>query len=178
MGQDKKVYMAKIKLTICFILFTWFTAMATLPSNGLLKIKKNSSKPKVLVFFDLGCPICIDYYNDIQEIAAQYSPGYNFYLIFTYLTDKDKILEDPICYNKNFQTFIDKRLVISKHYGVSVLPCVVVINNRNKIQYIGLIDDRFEQIGVKKSVSSNHYLLDVLNYKHHDFTVPVGCKFR
>lgn len=138
-----------------------------------------------LCFVSPLCPLSENYTKTINEIADEFYtvkteiavvaiiPGNNYSQ-----AEIDKFLKD---YPLRCSVLLDKDLALTKKLGAEVTPEVIVIDMEGKIIYSGAIDNWAVELGQKREVITEHYLVDVLSAlrRHEPVTTPstkaVGC---
>lgn len=132
---------------------------------------------KVVLFFSTDCPICINYINKINIIDSVCKVKNIDFLI---ILPKDFNKKDAKKFNKkykqkfNFQ--FDKQNQLVQKYKAQITPEVFYIMN-DSIKYSGAIDNWYIDIGKRRSIITENYLLDAINlmsYKYQKIKA-VGC---
>jgi hypothetical protein len=117
----------------------------------------------VYISFSEVCPLCIEMVPTIKSIIQKNDRWCEFTLVLTNTTvNKQKL-------NKLLKEFpvkpilvFDSMKTVSKRFGFTVTPEVVVENDDNEIVYSGAIDDRFVDFGKSKKHSIIPYLSSAL----------------
>ncbi|MCF8253318.1 MAG: redoxin family protein [Bacteroidia bacterium] len=126
----------------------------------------NAKKGNVVLFLSPECPLCQSYSLTIQQIEKEYkSKGFNFYAIIpgTDFTKED-VIEFRNKYGlKNIPFYFDPKLDWVKFAKASITPEVAVYTPKGEKVYLGRIDNWAYELARKRSVITQHDLLDVLN---------------
>lgn len=127
---------------------------------------KDLSQKKAIVFLFLmpDCPFCQKYTKTLNELHTEYSKcGIEFTGVVTGDIYTDKEVTDFIkTYRIKFSIIRDPQKTLTRHFGVSVSPSVVVSNANGKSQYKGLIDNWPITPGKTRQVITETYLKDAL----------------
>ncbi len=137
----------------------------------------------VIVCYAPQCPICIAQTKTLQALYDSIKPkGVNMILIYPggYYS-KGFIRKFQKQYKLKITAFLDKSMELTNALNATVTPQAFVIDSSGKLQYSGKIDNWFEDIGKRRTVITEFYLLDAVNaileQKEPKVkqTVPVGC---
>ncbi|MCW3125128.1 MAG: hypothetical protein JWO03_786 [Bacteroidetes bacterium] len=140
-----------------------------LKSNGL----------SIVVFYSPLCPICQNYTKTLKDIHAKYKdiPIYLIYPSFT--TSEIKRFETK--YDIPFTSAQDQRNIAVKLFSATVTPQCFLMNNKGEILYSGKIDNWYEDIGKRRTIITENYLVNAIeSYRLNKpiiipSTQPVGC---
>jgi len=166
-------------LKLClFFLFISCGENATVNSRELFSFKLSSSdnlqfdfsllknnKASVFIFLAPDCPLSQNYtltLNNLQEHFKENNilfygiiPGNNF--------NKIEVNDFVNKYKINFRVLLDPDFNLAAYFNASKTPEVFVVNSEQKNLYKGAIDNWASDLGVHRSVVSEHYLQDALN---------------
>lgn len=114
---------------------------------------KDGTKAVVLVFIDAECPIANAYQPELQRLEKKFSgQGLRFVMIHA---DPDIAIEKARTHAKEFgitaPVCIDKNHQWVRRTGASVTPEAVVLAPDGKTLYQGRIDDRYAELGKKRT---------------------------
>lgn len=141
-----------------------------------------SNNVTVVIFYSPECPICLSNTKTISELAAKYEGKANFYLVYpgTYYST-GFIRKFQRKYKLKVASYKDpnKNLVSALQAGIT--PQAFIINSKGRIMYMGKIDNQYEEIGKRRTVTTEFYLQNALDsvLKGEEpatqFTQAVGC---
>lgn len=132
----------------------------------------------VFIFLSPECPICQKYQGSWKSDFRNVD---NVYYVFPGKFE-DSLIKNYIDYDSipKSNVIIDSDFVLCKKIGAKVTPQAIVMQG-GKIQYHGLIDDRFMELGSSKPAASVNFVLNALNsLKNNEkvivnHTEAVGC---
>ncbi len=139
----------------------------------------------VYIFLSETCPICKNATTELKKLNNEFSKlGYHFTGVFpnenasTIATIKTFAKK----YKLDFPLIIDSNQTYTKRFSASITPEVIVWSEmKQKIIYRGKIDNSFESIGKRRTITTEFYLRNALesiqnnNIEAITFTEPVGC---
>jgi peroxiredoxin len=124
-----------------------------------------NNKASVFIFLAPDCPLSQNYtltLNNLQEHFKKNNilfygiiPGNNF--------NKNEVNDFVNKYKINFRVLLDPDFNLAAYFNASKTPEVFVVNAEQKTLYKGAIDNWASDLGVHRSVVSEHYLLDALD---------------
>lgn len=123
-----------------------------------------SNRARCLVFLSPECPLCIKYASKLGDIESTFSKkGIQFLYIFpgTYYS-VENIKHYVTKYNLAATALVDPEFVLTKALGATITPEVMVLSVSNEVVYSGKIDNWYEDFGKKRTVITEHYLMNVL----------------
>src|SRR5215203_5673974 len=105
----------------------------------------NSQQWHVYVFIAEECPICNYMGKPLQEIAAKFQREVTFHAVFPL---KNSNYKSTHLFKEKygllaFETLLDKDLILSKKFGATVTPEVVVTDENGSIYYRGRINSAY-----------------------------------
>jgi hypothetical protein len=123
-----------------------------------------TDKPTVMVFIYEDCPISIYMTKDLASISETYKKDFHFKCIFPHALSNYKTASQFLNKYKlpNCELIIDTDQAITKKYGATITPEVVLINKNDELVYRGRINDGFADIGKKRNQPSDFTLRNVL----------------
>lgn len=133
--------------------------------STIVTAQQADSQKSVFVYISFSevCPLCIEMVPTLRSLIQHNERWCEFTFILTNSNvNKQKL-------NKLLKEFpvkpklvYDSNKTISKRFGLTVTPEVVVENDYNEIVYSGAIDDRFIDFGKSKKHSIVPYLSNAL----------------
>ncbi len=175
----KKVFLLNLIALFSFQLPKAQMPVSIITNKYCENLAKLNTGKSVFIFYDLFCPISLTYFRDLMALNNEYKDRYRFYWVFTPMTDLKTIRKDGRLSGDGVHIIFDKHLLLAEKFGISVLPAVVVCNENIAVKYSGLIDDRFEKIGVRRAMITRYYLKEALNAPTLlENTIPIGCIFK
>ncbi|MFN8262540.1 MAG: hypothetical protein U0T07_03360 [Chitinophagales bacterium] len=139
----------------------------------------NKDKLSIVIFFSPTCPICQYYTTDINKIIDSLSIPVTVIIPKKSILSKKEIAQYYKNYNPHFVLQYDKRNKKVHKYRATITPEFYLLRN-DTILYQGAFNDKFIDIGKKKSVIQNHYLFDAIYALNNNLlfvqkTEAVGC---
>lgn len=148
-------------------------------------IVKASDSISVYIFLLESCQICQNQTAEINDIYQKYAAsGIEFIGIFpnNEFSTQEGIDSFQTKYGLSFPLKFDPNQEIANQYQASITPEVVVVRNSDQtILYRGKIDNSYERVGIRRSVTTEFYLKNALNQilENKEITTPqtsaVGC---
>ncbi len=131
-------------------------------------ITRSFSNDSITVYLFLldECRICQELAPEINAIHQEYSKkNIGFLGLFPNFASKSIGIEKfKKKYTITLPTKTDYYKKVAQKFNAEILPTAVVYNEtKQKIEYIGAINDLFYKPGKRKAQATNHYLRDVLN---------------
>lgn len=160
------------QLLFCLLLFLSVSA------GNKLKIKKNETN--LLIFFSPTCPICQYYTHDINNLVDSLKFPIHVIIPKYSLINQSELTKYIKNYSPTFSLFYDKRNKYVKEYKPTITPEFFLLKN-NIVMYKGAFDDSFLNIGQRKFVVENQYLINAINavinnnYNYEKETKAIGC---
>lgn len=146
--------------------------------------KNSEDSLSVLIFMSESCVICQYYTLPLRTLMDGYQPlGIKFVGIFpnSYSTDSS-IRVFRKAFKIPFDLVKDTNQVLTKRFGATITPEVVVIRNQDSsVIYRGRIDNTYVRIGKKRTVTTSYELeetLEFLTQKRGNLPKtqpPIGC---
>lgn len=125
---------------------------------------ESSKSVYVYIAFSEVCPLCVEMVPTLKSMIQKNERWCEFTFVLTNSNVNKQKLNKLL---KEFPTkpklVYDSTKTVSKRFGFTVTPEVVVENDANEIVYSGAIDDRFVEFGKSKKHSIVPYLSNVLN---------------
>jgi len=130
----------------------------------------------VLFFITTDCPISNSFAPEINRIVADYSPRkVVFEMVYTDLRQPPEVARRHSSeYGFECSVQVDTGRVLSRQYGVTVTPEVVVINADEERVYRGRIDDRYLAPGQYRLKPTTRELRDAIEAVLEGRPVPVA----
>lgn len=139
----------------------------------------------VYIFLLESCQICQNQTAELNKIHEEFkSSGILFSGIFPNqeMSSQDGIDSFRLKYNLKFPLNMDQNQEITEKYRATITPEVLVVRNVDQqILYRGKIDNSYERVGIRRSVTTEFYLREALQQILNNEpltvleTVPVGC---
>ncbi len=119
----------------------------------------------VLVFTASDCPVANGYAPEIGAIAKQYADqGVRFFVVnVEAATSVDKLLEHSRSYGLPGPVLLDREHKLASVVGAEVTPEAAVVRPGGAVAYLGRIDDRVPELGVRRSLATKRELRDALD---------------
>jgi peroxiredoxin len=159
-----------------------FFIVIFLTGNLLLKAQ---DKKLVYVFLSETCPICKSATIELNNLNLEFSKqGFEFIGVFPNENVSTEASRKTFSkkYKIDFKLISDTNQKITKQFNATITPEVIVWNeSKQKILYRGKIDNSFESVGKRRTVTTAFYLRSALESIQKDisesitFTEPVGC---
>lgn len=133
----------------------------------------------LIVFFSPTCPICKYYTNSINNIVDSLKINVTVFVPKKSILSRNEITQYFYTYKPHFKLQYDKRNKMVRKFHPIVTPEFYLIRN-DSVLYKGAFDDKFIELGKKKSVIQHHYLLDAINGIKNNLhyikeTIATGC---
>ena len=165
---------------------TIYTADLEYTSGKKYKQGKLKEDEYLLIFFlSPQCPLSENYTKTINEITSGLDSANrkikNYVVIPSANFSKLEIIDFINRYKIHPQVFRDMKNELAELLGATATPEVFLLNAKNEILYSGAIDNWAVDLGQKRQVITEHYLLDALDaVENHTViavkkTEPVGC---
>ena len=137
----------------------------------------------ILYFLSPECPLCENYSLNINEIAnSSHKENFKMYGIFPGLYYSEAQIEAfKIKYELTIPFLLDPDYDLTHALNATVTPEVFVFNSEGNQVYQGAIDNWMVSLGKKRTVVTEHYLLDVISALNNNSlpkikkTKPIGC---
>ncbi len=122
-------------------------------------------KALTLIFVLSDCPIANGYAPEINRLCRDYGPrGVRFFLVHT---DPDLGREEAARHARDYGYLCpvvpDRRHTLVRRAGASVVPEAAVFTADGERKYRGRIDDRYADLGRRRTQVSSHDLRDALD---------------
>jgi len=160
-----------IILMSCFI-FLGFTAQNNTSDIPLLDLKGNiirinqlhNFKATVIFFLSPECPLCKSYTLTINQLIKKYNgkPIQFIGVIPSNDFSVDDILNYKRSYKLNLNLVRDTKSLMAKKLGATITPEVFLLGKTGVIKYSGRIDNWAFDLGKKRSVITEHNLIDAI----------------
>ena len=157
-------------------MFFCFTILRTESSVVVVQ-----TKPELVVFFDVECPICQNYTNKLQKFYKEFGKEIDFKLVYPTKGTTPKLVRAfEKEYGFKIPYSIDKTHELVKKYGATTTPQVFLVKN-GEVIYSGMIDNQFVGLGKFRPKTSEFYLRDALEALKNNQEVsvkktePIGC---
>jgi len=174
----------------CF-LFLGFTAQNDIPNIRLMDLKGkifrinqlHKYKATVIVFLSPACPLCQSYTLTINQLIKKYNgkPIQFIGIIASKDFSVDDILNYKRSYKLNLNLVRDTERLLSKKLGATITPEVFLVGAMGEIKYSGRIDNWAYELGKKRTIITEHDLIDAIEAILSDKSVKtkktkaVGC---
>jgi peroxiredoxin len=167
-------------LAVVVLAFIAFSIQST--ASPIAK-KDKKVKYTVYVFMSETCPICQYHILDLKKFQEQYEKqGFKFVLVFpNALSSKKTIKKFMKEYEFEMDYILDSKQQMVRRYRAEVTPEVYIEGKSSEKIYNGRIDNTFERIGVRRTVTTSFDLRDILEQLNRGdekgilHTEPVGC---
>ncbi|MEO5571105.1 MAG: redoxin domain-containing protein [Bacteroidia bacterium] len=142
-----------------------------------------NNKASVFIFLASDCPLSQNYTLTLNKLQEQFKKNsIVFYGIIAGTNFNKKEVDDFVNkYKINFPVLLDSGFNLAAYFKASKTPEVFVVNPEQKILYKGAIDNWAADLGVHRTVITEHYLEDALTniIQNNDVrikeTKAVGC---
>lgn len=141
-------------------------------------------KGTAIIFLSTECPICQQYIPELNRIASELHPkGIQTWGVLCdpdYSRKTAKEFQDS--YRVHFPLLLDETREIAAHLKPTHMPEAFLLDDRERVVYRGRIDDRYPDVGKRRSELTSRDLLDAATALlagepiRHSRTAPVGCK--
>lgn len=176
-----------MKFISCIVLFflftscekkTIYTVKLTYPNGEIYEQNKIKEDEYLLIFFlSPQCPLSENYTKTINEITQHLDSVNhkirNFVVIPKSNFGRLDIIEFINQYKIHPQVYVDTKNDLAELLGATATPEVFLLNAKNEILYSGAIDNWAVDLGQKRQVITEHFLLDALNAVENHTPVPV-----
>ena len=137
----------------------------------------------VLLFLSPECPLCQNYAPTIQKIQDSFpEEKVKFFgIVSGEFYSRESILKYKLKYGIDMPILFDPKIRLADYLDATTTPEAVVINDKEKVVYIGAIDNWAISLGQKRLEATAHYLRDALANSLNDVKVnpsktkAVGC---
>ncbi len=140
-------------------------------------------KATVITFLTPECPLSENYTKTLNEIHEEFEQqDIDFINIFpgTYYS-LEEIHTFVATYKLKQNNLPDQKLLLAKYLNATTTPEVFVLNNKGEVVYSGAIDNWAIDLGEKRQVITEFYLIDALHALLQNKTIEikntraVGC---
>ena len=168
---------------LLIFLFLLFTSFSSFGETNEYPEKDKKIKYTVYVFMAETCPICQYHVLSLKKFNKTYSEkGFRFVLVFpNALSSKKTIKKFMKEYDFEMEYIIDDKQSLVNKYRATVTPEVYIEGRSREKIYNGRIDNTFERIGVRRTVTTSFDLRDILEQLDQGdekgilHSEPVGC---
>ncbi len=136
----------------------------------------------LFIFLSPECPLSQNYSVALNELYLHYKAEVKVYGIFPGKAYKNNEITKFISkYTIRFPVFVDTEKKLTNYLHASVTPEVILLTTQSLLIYRGAIDNRVQDLGVKRVKVTNYYLKDAIEQtvqKKHVLlkrTSAVGC---
>ena len=145
------------------IIFSVFVLLISCDGNDSLSNMFNDKHVKVLVFLNPECPLCQSYTREIKQLMTTYNDQVDFYGILPGSSYSHQEMDSFLnVYELPLDIIYDYDYSLVKELMASITPEVYLIDENNKVQYQGLIDNWLGELGRKRQYVSQYYLKDAI----------------
>ena len=145
------------------IIFSVFVLLISCYGNDSLSNMFNDKRVKVLVFLYPECPLCQSYTREIKQLQIMYNDQIDFYGILPGSSYSHQEMDSFLnVYELPLDIIYDYDYSLVKELMASITPEVYLIDENNKVQYQGLIDNWLGELGRKRQYVSQYYLKDAI----------------
>jgi Redoxin len=122
-------------------------------------------KAAVLIFVAVDCPISNSYAPKINKIISDYSKkDLDFFIVYS---DPKLTVEDAQKHTKDFgyicPALMDNQQLLMQKVHATVTPEVAVLTAHGQVEYLGRIDNWYEDFGKQRYDATTHELRDALD---------------
>jgi thiol-disulfide isomerase/thioredoxin len=154
-------------------MFLGFTAQNSIPNIPLFDLKGNifrinqlhKYKATVIFFLSPECPLCQSYTLTINQLIKKYN-GKPIQFIGV-IASKDFSVDDILSYKRNYKLNLnlvrDAKSLLAKKLGATITPEVFVLGPTGVIRYSGRIDNWAYDLGKKRTLITEHNLIDAID---------------
>jgi len=143
----------------------------------------SSVRAVVLAFVITDCPIANSYAPELNRLHADYDK--RGVRIFVIQVDPDLAADDARRHAKEYElhppVVLDNQHVWVEMVGATVTPEVAVLSPKEKVLYVGRIDDRYAALGKRREQPTSHDLRETIDAILAGRAVPrsktkaIGC---
>ncbi|MFN8237711.1 MAG: hypothetical protein U0T77_06035 [Chitinophagales bacterium] len=136
-------------------------------------------KLTLVVFISPTCPICQYYCYDLNKIQDSIGLSVVGIIPVNSYVKKSEITAFYKNYKPEFPLFMDKKNRYVKKYDPDITPEFYLVRN-DSVLYRGAFNDKFLDIGKKKTVVQHHYIYEAIyslerKLPYEIRTQPAGC---
>ncbi len=188
--------MKRITVLLFFLMACVLTACNANKKNTVFAIQLKTTEAKdfnltrikgrpatVITFFSPECPLSENYTSvvlKLQDLIAMKD------VLFITVIPGNKYSEDTIkkfaeTYKLRQPVLFDSEKKLTNFLHATFTPETFVLNNKGQVVYSGAIDNWAVDLGTKRQLTTEHYLMDALNCVlkgsevHPEKTTAVGC---
>ena len=145
------------------IFFSVLVLLISCYGNDSLSTIFNDKHVKVLVFLNPECPLCQSYTREIKQLQIIYNDQIDFYGVLPGSSYSQQEMDSFLnVYELPLEIIYDHNYNLVNDLKASITPEVYLIDENNKVQYQGLIDNWLGELGRKRQFVSQYYLKDAI----------------
>lgn len=123
----------------------------------------SEGKALVLVFVRADCPISQRYAPGLLRIASQFDRAVELVVVYVEPSEsQSQVPQHRDSYYPGLRSIVDRNGALTSTIGARVSSEVAVFDRNNVLVYQGRIDDRYPQLGLRRSKVTSQDLLSVL----------------
>ena len=146
------------------IFFSVLILLISCNGNDSLSTIFNDKHVKVLVFLNPECPLCQSYTREIKQLQKMYNDQIDFYGVLPGSSYSQQEMDSFLnVYELPLEIIYDQNYNLVNDLKASITPEVYLIDENNKVQYQGLIDNWLGELGRKRQFVSQYYLKDAID---------------
>lgn len=119
-------------------------------------------KAAVLLFAACDCPISNAFAPEIGRLIREFAQA-QFYIVYP---DPDVTIAEAKRHASEFKLaaplLLDPQLELARKAGATITPEAVVVDTAGKVLYRGRINNRFQDLGKERNVTTRHDLREAL----------------
>lgn len=118
----------------------------------------------VITFFSPECPLSENYTKQINTLYQEFSPKVDFIAVVPGKYYSDRAIDSfRVLYKLQSRLLLDREKKLTDFLGATITPETFVINKNGNIIYSGAIDNWAVDLGQKREVVTEYFLLDAIN---------------
>ncbi|HRN35068.1 MAG TPA: redoxin family protein [Saprospiraceae bacterium] len=175
-----------MKKAVLFILFSCMVGVQTFACYHSSAATKNKDLPPdslyMYVFVSETCPICQHMTLQLRDLLKKY-PAAMCTLVFPNYTVSDSNSVEKFLnkYKLNCNFTIDYDQKLTREWGVTITPEVLIFSGDQECIYRGKLNNQFARLGERRTVITEHYAEDAIQSYltgqpiKINKTEPTGC---
>jgi len=142
-----------------FLIFISFTSCDQNSQEEFLK----DGKAKVLVMMAPDCPLCRNYTVHFKEMIDINGDAIDIYgVIPGTFYSKHEVDSFLIYYDLDMEIIYDPKFKLTRKLKATITPEAYLLDGEGKILYQGLVDNWLGELGRRRQIITEHYLLDAV----------------
>jgi AhpC/TSA family len=174
----RPVLLAAFPIVVLNLIIAGCAPLGKSPIAPLLQDRRAA----VFIFLAPDCPLSQNYTATLNDLRMKFqASGIEFYGVFAGRAAAEGAEDFARTYRIQFPVLPDVDFRISDFLKATATPQAFVVNGSGHTVYAGAIDNRATELGQRRMVITEHYLLDALEsvvegrQVRVERTRPVGC---